>query len=197
MGAKLWFRKDGSPRSKIKGLFIAAFAGASIYTFYAMMLLVEEFDTANYLLNSLVHIQRADVDLASVDLTDSLSVTSYFRSLCSSFDDIPPRMIEDFFREVSHLTGGSAESAHRIMRDASEDIHKILMRSKGKDPWFTGSEVIQRLDDGIGELMKLVEETMGEGDETFVSRRRQIKDRVASGKDLGSKNGNGDYELVG
>ncbi|KAF9461931.1 hypothetical protein BDZ94DRAFT_1283301 [Collybia nuda] len=189
---RVWYRSDGTPRSRLKGLLVATLAGGTLYTMYAMLALIDEFDTANYLLSCLIHIQRADADLSSVDLSDERSTLAHFRSLCASFGDIPQHMIDDFFDDVAQLLGSSTQEVHKILREVSEAVHEILVRSKGRDPWETATEVIYRLDETIMQLVELVEDKFGD-EEVKVLRNQKIKEQVT--KDPASRNS--DYEVVG
>jgi hypothetical protein len=159
---------------------------------YTMLALIDEFDTANYLLSCLIHIQRADAELSSVDLSNETSTLAHFRELCAAFGDIPQHMIDDFFDDVSQLMGSSRQEVHKILREVSEEVHEILVRSKGRDPWETATEVIYRLDATIVQLVDLVEDKFGD-EEVKQLRNQKIKEQVT--KDPASRNS--DYEVVG
>ncbi|KAF8899427.1 hypothetical protein BD779DRAFT_83352 [Infundibulicybe gibba] len=120
-----------------------------LYSIYSMMVIIQEFDTVNYLLACLVHIQRADSEYPSVDFTSATSTLSHFRELCASFGDIPQEMIDDFFGDISRLAGAQGDAAHRIMREVCGLVHNVIAQSKGRDPWETATEVITVLDNAM------------------------------------------------
>jgi hypothetical protein len=162
-----------------------------------MLHLVAEFDSANYMLTCLIHIQRADLDFPSVDLISPTSTILHFRELCAAFGDIPQHMIDEFFDDVNALSGASKNEAHKVLSEACQGVHDILVKSKGRDPWDTATEVIGRLDEAIMNLVKMVDdaaeaENEMEGGEK-VLRNQRIKEQIA--KDPASRNS--DYEVLG
>ena len=99
---------------------------------YAMLDLIHDYDQTNYLLTCLVHIQRADGDFGAVDFLEPSAALSYFRELCSSFTDVPS--------DVTRLVRSQGEpgvKAHRVLREVSEKVHEILVKSKGAEAWDT------------------------------------------------------------
>jgi hypothetical protein len=168
-------------------LEVTAMCGG-LYGVYNMMLVIQELDTANYLLSCLVNIQRVDYEFESVDFNNSDNALAYFRSLCGSFGDVPQQMIDDFFDDVAHLDG---KEPVRIVRDVCRDVHDILFQSKGREPLETASEVVTVLDDAMLQLIDMVEDTHADEDEK-VFRNQRIKDQMVKDPTRSS-----DYELVG
>lgn len=164
---------------------------------YSMLSLIAEFDSANYMLVCLIHIQRADADFSSVDLTSPHSTLSHFREICAAFGDVPQHMIDEFFDDVNALSGPSKDQAQKVLRDACLAVHDILIKSKGMDPWDTAVEVVRRLDEAIINLVEVVEEAAEEEAELDgggkVLRNRRIKDQIA--KDPSSRSS--EYEVLG
>lgn len=160
-----------------------------------MLSLVAEFDSANYMLTCLIHIQRADSDFSSVDLTSSNSTLLHFRELCAAFGDIPQHMVDEFFDDVNALSGANRDEAHKVLSEVSQVVHDILVKSKGKDPWDTATEVIGKLDEAIMHLVEVVDDAAekeldGGGK---VLRNQRIKEQIA--KDPASRSS--DYEVLG
>jgi len=160
---------------------------------YSMLSLIAEFDAANYLLTCLIHIQRADADFSSIDLSSTPSTILHFRELCAAFGDIPQHMIDEFFDDVSALSGVPREEAHRALKEACEGVHEILVKSKGRDAWETAVEVIGRLDTAIMSLVETLESAAEGDDGEKVLRNQRIKEQIA--KDPAARSS--DYELVG
>jgi hypothetical protein len=174
--------------------------GAAIFSTltltYAMLDLIHEYDQTNYLLTCLVHIQRADGDFGAVDLLEPSAALSYFRELCSSFTDVPPDVTDNFFQDVTRLVrsqGEPAVKAHRVLREVSEKVHEILVKSKGAEAWDTAVDVIRTLDGAIIDLTDLVEEAVGEDDDGKFVMYQRIKEQKA--KDPGSRSN--DYDIIG
>lgn len=157
-----------------------------------MLDLIAAYDVHNYLLTCLVHIQRADSEFHLVDLANPSSVLSHFRELCMSFVDIPEQLIDEFFDDISRVYNSPDGAASKVMRQACEDVHTILVQSRGRMPGETASEVITVLDDAIIELVDMVEDTFDEGDAKIL-RNRKFKDQVA--KDPAARSS--EYELLG
>ncbi|EDR04413.1 uncharacterized protein LACBIDRAFT_304683 [Laccaria bicolor S238N-H82] len=196
LASKFFFRKDGTPRSKVKGLVIGAAAFSTLTLMYAMLDLIHEYDQTNYLLTCLIHIQRADGDFGAVDLLEPSAALSYFRELCSSFTDVPPDVIDNFFQDVTRLVrsqGEPAVKAHTVLREVSEKVHEILVKSKGAEAWDTAVDVIRTLDGAIIDLADLVEEAVGEDDDGKFVMYQRIKEQKA--KDPGSRSN--DYDIIG
>ncbi|KAF8079299.1 hypothetical protein FPV67DRAFT_1444451 [Lyophyllum atratum] len=191
--AKVWYRPDGTPRSRFKGLIIGTIASATLYTLYTTLALVEELDTANYLLGGLVHIQRIDTEFSKVDVSDFRSIHAYFQEMCNElFGDIPQQMIDDFFSDVDNLTAASKEDAHKALKDTCEQVHQILVDSKGRDPLETAAKAVARLDEGLLQLVELVQDTYGDDFGKMLKAQKMggpiLKDPAAK---------SGEYEVVG
>ncbi|GLB43713.1 hypothetical protein LshimejAT787_1402250 [Lyophyllum shimeji] len=191
--AKVWYRRDGTPRSRVKGLVIGTAVSATLYTLWSMMTLIEELDTANYLLGGLVHIQRIDSEFPSVDTSDFRSMNLYFQEMCSAlFGDIPQEMIDEFFGDIDALTGSSRDEAHKALRETCEDVHRILVDSKGADPLQTASQAVARLDEGLLQLVETVQDKYGD---EFGKMLKAQKNAGQPLKDPAAKSS--EYEVVG
>jgi len=176
---------------------VATIASATLFTMYTMLSLIAEFDATNYVLTCLIHIQRADSDFSTVDLSSANSVFSHFRELCASFGDIPRHMLDEFFDDVSALSGEPKDEAHKALREACEGVHEILVTSKGREPVETATEVITKLDQAIVSLVDMLEGVTKEDGEAELGekslRNQRIRDQIA--KDPASRSS--DYEVVG
>jgi hypothetical protein len=177
--------------------FTASISSAALYTMYSMLSLMVEYEAANYMLNCLIHIQRADSDYPSVDITSPESTLLHFRELCAAFGDIPQHMIDEFFDDLNALSGTAKEEAHRVSSGACQGVHDLLVQSKGKDTWQTTVEVIRMLDEAIMNLVQMVDQ-MAEEEEDKAGggkavRNQRIKEQIA--KDPASRSS--DYEVLG
>lgn len=172
---------------------IGTIASATLYTLYSMMVLVEELDTANYLLGGLVHIQRIDTEFPSVDVSDFRSINLYFQDMCSAlFGDIPQEMIDEFFGEIDNLAGATRDEAHKALRETCEAVHQILVDGKGGDPLETASKAVARLDEGLLQLVEMVQDKYGD---EFGKMLKAQKSAGQSLKDSAVKSS--EYEVVG
>ncbi|CAK5272891.1 unnamed protein product, partial [Mycena citricolor] len=122
LGARIWFRPDGTPRSKLKGIAIATLFGAALYSTWTTLLLLEDLAYENALMAALIHIQRVDYELFpggrahdfstelnadgsdDVDgLADPRVAVEYFASLCEYMqveEGLPQDALETFFDNV-------------------------------------------------------------------------------------------------
>ncbi|KAG5724394.1 hypothetical protein E4T56_gene16095 [Termitomyces sp. T112] len=139
--SRAFYRKDGTPRSKAKGLMIGFFAivflGAS-----SAVEMIEELEDANLILCYLVHIQRMDTEFSSLDVTDFDAVLKYFLSVNYFRAEEQTDLFDSISIAVNDLTGEKREELHTIMRKAIEEIHQILIDSKGQDPLETGCQTL-------------------------------------------------------
>ncbi|TFK42240.1 hypothetical protein BDQ12DRAFT_677860 [Crucibulum laeve] len=192
--SRVFFKRDGTPRSKLKGVAFGSITFVTLYTMYTMLEMLQEFEASNYLLMCLVHIQRADNDLLPSELSNAPYALSHFRELCDSFKDIPHNMFDDFFNDIDTLITSRNEGyaqAHKMMKQASEEVHEVLHQSKGRDPWETAVDAIRILDEAIVGLVELVE---GEETDDEDVRARYQKLREQKVKEPPKSN---EYEVVG
>ncbi|KAF6759648.1 hypothetical protein DFP72DRAFT_885622, partial [Ephemerocybe angulata] len=109
---KLWYKPDGTPRSKLKG---AVFSSA--------LEIIEEYDQANFMLAFLVYAQRADATFTSLHPTFDASPTpalarAYFYDMCAALPDAPPETLLEFFAAID----AALDVAHEEILEAAEEV---------------------------------------------------------------------------
>ncbi|KAH0591579.1 hypothetical protein H2248_001632 [Termitomyces sp. 'cryptogamus'] len=189
--SRAFYRKDGTPRSKAKGLMIGFFAivflGAS-----SAVEMIEELEDANLILCYLVHIQRMDTEFSSLDVTDFDAVLKYFLSVNYFRAEEQTDLFDSISIAVNDLTGEKREELHTIMRKAIEEIHQILIDSKGQDPLETGCQTLCSFNLALCSLSIILDHEFVDND--FV-RRSEMYAQGMTPKDRAPKRG--DYEVVG
>ncbi|KAJ6590614.1 hypothetical protein DFH09DRAFT_908225 [Mycena vulgaris] len=190
LGAKLWFRADGTPRSKVRGIIITSILSGLLYATWTTLLVVEALDYEHYLLSTLVYIQRVDYDYATVSFANFRGALEYFAELCGYFGqgDVSPEMLANFFRDVAAYA--DHDVVHAIVRDAAGAVHDVLAQSKGADPTETAVVVINLVDDAMMALIQLAEDA--NSDETDQLLRLQRLRAQMSAKDSAKS-----YEILG
>ncbi|KAG5341674.1 hypothetical protein C0989_008169 [Termitomyces sp. Mn162] len=209
--SRAFYRKDGTPRSKAKGLMIGLsfpFKYLSLLRagtcenvgFFAIVFLgassavemIEELEDANLILCYLVHIQRMDTEFSSLDVTDFDAVLKYFLSVNYFRAEEQTDLFDSISIAVNDLTGEKREELHTIMRKAIEEIHQILIDSKGQDPLETGCQTLCSFNLALCSLSIILDHEFVDND--FV-RRSEMYAQGMTPKDRAPKRG--DYEVVG
>ncbi|KAF8189833.1 hypothetical protein K438DRAFT_1529247, partial [Mycena galopus ATCC 62051] len=157
--ARIWFRADGTPRSKVRGLVITSVLSGLLYATWSTLLVVEALDYEHYLLSTLVHIQRVDYDYSTVPFAHSYAASvEYFEEMCAYLahreGDVSPEMLERFFADKGHRR----TRAHLLITAAAATVHDIIARSKGADPAETAAIVLDVMDQALMELLELAED---------------------------------------
>jgi len=170
--AKLWFRADGTPRSKLRGAIYTALATTTVLTLLSFAEIVGEYDKVNYVLTSLVYIQFTDSAYNSVDFSDERSARNYFFDLCTSIPDQEEGVFEEIFNaldEVLRDGGPVAAELHATLRKAAEDVHAALRKIQTEEALQVGLEALKALDDAFIRLYDLMGTYYGlDGDKAFV-----------------------------
>jgi len=196
--AKIRFRADGKPRSK---LIAVGFGSLILFNLLSLLILSEVIDDGELslgLLASLIYIQQTDITYDSVDFDDPRSTLSYFKKLYQSFSRVSEEEVEQLFKDLTRLlkidTSQSAEvEAQHIMRSAAEKVH-VAFRELNQDSIAnTANYVFLVLRDALESLINLVQDTDdddndGDGKYTFQLIRDHTK------KDPGVLK---DYEVLG
>ncbi|KAG5638915.1 hypothetical protein H0H81_008684 [Sphagnurus paluster] len=128
-------------------------------------------DRKKQILCFLVLVQRLDTEYASIETSDFNSICAYYQQFCSITDGNNPLNIwhwQALFAVVRALTGKLKEEAYRIIRETCEDLHGILMDSKGMDPPQTAMALTTRLLEGHRKLMEVLYEKHNEDREEFL-----------------------------
>ncbi|KAJ7096753.1 hypothetical protein B0H15DRAFT_773949 [Mycena belliarum] len=188
LGARIWFRPDGTPRSKLRGLILTSVLSGLAYATWLTLSVVEALDYEHYLLSTLVYIQRVDYDYATVSFADFDAALTFFEELCGYFGqgDIPPEMVESFFRDLAATN--ERDIVHNIVRDAAGAVHDVLAQSKHADPTETAVQVIVLVDDAMLALIQLVEDANSDETDKMLRVQRlraQMKDASKSYEVLG------------
>ena len=59
--------------------------------------------------------------------------------------DVPSDMIDNFFQDVMCLVRSQGEpgvKVHRVLREVSEKVHEILVKSEGAEAWDTAVDEV-------------------------------------------------------
>ncbi|KAF4612386.1 hypothetical protein D9613_004418 [Agrocybe pediades] len=195
--AKLRFRPDGKPRSRLVGVAFGALIFFNFITLLTTYDIVEDGEVALGLLASVIYIQHVDTGFDKVDLEDPLQTLAYFKRLYQSFVRLPAEEVELLFKDLNHLLkiGGENNSeveAHRIMRNASEQIHMAFQELNQESIANTANFVLQVMRDALEGLIELVQDA--EDDESDTKYTFQLI-RDHSKKDAGAVLK--DYETLG
>ncbi|KAJ7039786.1 hypothetical protein C8F04DRAFT_1032813 [Mycena alexandri] len=195
LGARIWLRRDGQPRSKVRGLVITSLLSGLIYATWNTLLVVEALDYEHYLLSTLVYIQRVDYDYSTVSFEGFKEALTYFSDMCAYFcqgDDVPQEMVDAFFRDVATFETDPAlrDTVHGIMRDAAAVVHDILAHSKGADATETAVLVINVVDEAMMRLIELTEDVNSDETEKML-RVKRLREQMSA------KESSKSYEILG
>ncbi|KAJ7810120.1 hypothetical protein B0H13DRAFT_547951 [Mycena leptocephala] len=121
LGAKIWFRKDGTPRSKLRGLAITSLLGFAAVVSLATV----GWQRAN---ETYICLQRVDSEYATTDFSSFHAALQYFTNLCGPWLGSP----QVFCRSLTLVT-----EHDEALRDA---VHTILYdagrrHTKSWSPW--------------------------------------------------------------
>ncbi|KAG6813723.1 hypothetical protein H0H92_008131 [Tricholoma furcatifolium] len=169
--AKFRYRKDGSPRSLLKG---AAIGSISIFT--GLMLLVfaqvsEEVEMANMALRRLVYIHRMDTEYGSLDTSDFEDTVNFFVevcSLCLQDEEESQEPLKAFAILAKDLDGPQLEDFHKVLRSALETVHQMLSDSREKDPLQTAYDTLECLDSALRSGLAILVEYHGSEDDSIM-----------------------------
>ncbi|KAJ7237300.1 hypothetical protein B0H12DRAFT_1026412 [Mycena haematopus] len=189
--ARIWFRADGTPRSKVRGLVITSVLSGLLYATWSTLLVVEALDYEHYLLSTLVHIQRVDYDYSTIPFAQSyVASVRYFEEMCAYLiyrdGDVSPEMLERFFADDQRRT-----RAHLLITAAAATVHDILARSKGAEPAETAALVLDVMDQALMGLIELAEDV---GEDVRDQLRKLRVQLAANGAGSGKEKG---YEVLG
>ncbi|KDQ32499.1 hypothetical protein PLEOSDRAFT_1098501 [Pleurotus ostreatus PC15] len=173
---RLLHRADGTPRSKLAGLAIAAAATLS-FLVYEALAVIDELDHGVHLLAALLHVQRADYRLfASSDLSSPPQLLRLYRALQApvnpALEDIYGevdrmcRMLtardEKVYEEVCAVLRDACAGVHAILHDPLEEAHELAAAAK----------IVGLLDQSCAELLGIL-------------RRRAEAEAAAAQADVG------------
>ncbi|KDR85995.1 hypothetical protein GALMADRAFT_219046 [Galerina marginata CBS 339.88] len=197
--AKVRFRPDGKPRSRLVGAAFGALILFNVLTLLTTYDIVEDSEVALGLLASMIYIQQADMEYNTVNLDDSLATLSYFKKLYQSFSRIPADEVDDLFKDLTRLMklGGEKNpeaEAHRIMRTASEQIHNAFQELNQESISSTANFILLVMRDALDGLIDLVQDADDDDDDSDSKYTFQLI-RDHSRKDPGAVLK--DYESLG
>ncbi|KAF7350425.1 hypothetical protein MVEN_01347500 [Mycena venus] len=146
-GARVWFRSDGTPRSKVRGLVITSIIFGLLYVTQ---------DRARSQAQSLLARVRCvdDEEYAQVDFSSYCAASDYFDKLCASLS-----LSVEFYSFPEDAK--RREEAHTLVREAAEKVHAILAESDDALDPITANRVVPVLLGAFRRLGKLRHEAMG------------------------------------
>ncbi|KAJ7755360.1 hypothetical protein DFH07DRAFT_822028 [Mycena maculata] len=132
LGDRIWFRPDGTPRSKIRGLVITAlvWTGVSAITIFHLFAVAKQ-------------LQRVDRErYATAPLDTFGGALSYFEDLVDCCHFFTPKIRASIRRLAQFESAGELETrVHEITRGAAEAVHEIMSASEGEQSVTTESTV--------------------------------------------------------
>ncbi|KIM38178.1 hypothetical protein M413DRAFT_76336 [Hebeloma cylindrosporum] len=196
--AKIRFRADGKPRSRLVGFAFGALVLLNLLTLLTAYDLVEDSEIALGLLASMIYIQRVDMEHDTVDFSDPSATLSYFKRLYQSFTRVPTEEVDDLFADLTRRMKLSGEhnldaEAHQIMSKAAEKIHSAFQTLNEESISTTANFVLQVMKDALESLITLIEDTEDDDDSDSKYTFQLIRDH--SKKDPGTVLK--DYEALG
>jgi len=144
--AKIRFRVDGKPRSKLIALGFGALILLNSSLLYKLNNLIEGEERVQSFMARIIYIQYMDTTYDSVNFDDPISTQSYYEKLYRAFS---PGSKEEIDKEIDIMMGifkkdteiGSKISAevqaHHIMRSAAEKIHGAFRELNRDSPHAT------------------------------------------------------------
>lgn len=154
---RIWYRPDGTPRSKLKGALYAVTAFSILVLFNSL----QEASDEIYLLSILVRVQRVDADFPSYDLSTSQGVIDCLSKIVSCLpSEVNREEVDTFNDAIRHLMEATPQ-LHGNIREQLEGIHNLLIQHRNEDPLDTAEVLLQELRI-LGEyLMELSREAHG------------------------------------
>ncbi|KAG6823467.1 hypothetical protein H0H92_010124, partial [Tricholoma furcatifolium] len=200
--AQFRYRKDGTPRSLLKG---AAISSISIFT--GLMLLVlaqvsEEVEMDNMALRRLVyiHLDCMDTEYGSLDTSDFEDTVKFFVevcSLCLQDEEESQEPLKAFAILAKDLDGPQLEDFHKVLRSALETVHQMLSDSREKDPLQTAYDTLECLDSALRSGLAILVEYHGSEDDSIMklAKAHTAVDRMVPPKEVVEKSEI--YQIVG
>ncbi|KAF6749053.1 hypothetical protein DFP72DRAFT_1143362 [Ephemerocybe angulata] len=178
---KIWYRPDGTPRSKLKGAVFAGLTVFSLLVFSSALEIIEEYDQANFMLAFLVYAQRADSTFTSLHPTFDASPTpalakAYFYDLCAALPDAPPETLLEFFAAID----AAMDVAHEEILGAAEEVFMTFALDVRRQLASIEKEGAMRAAYNVLSLLRLTIAALGEMNEVVA-----VKGRGEFGSGLG------------
>ncbi|KAI3595828.1 nfx1-type zinc finger-containing protein 1 [Moniliophthora roreri] len=198
---KIWYRKDGTPRSKIRGLIITLLASGFILVSTAALDVMQDLEDLTFQFASMLQVQRVDFEeFNQVDFEDFKHTATYFSNLCTPFLVTPQYAEEDavkeFFNNLKDFSfindAGLKDKLQATMKSAAQDVHELLKDTKER-PVESAQEVSRILRDAI--VMVILGLEMN-ADEKLAAVMKAFKDRE-NDKPPPPKEKGKSYDLIG
>ncbi|KAJ7589670.1 hypothetical protein C8J56DRAFT_939259 [Mycena floridula] len=148
----VWYRKDGTPRSKKRGLIRGGVTAVSLSLLFSTIGLLQILITAEHVqcehLLFYIQLQRLDYEFASKPMSDMDIAFNYWEELIrplskGRLDHVP--------KGFSYMYATSREAIHQLVQGFYEDIHAILQKSAGNErkaasaSWRIMKEMLQNV----------------------------------------------------
>ncbi|KIL71234.1 hypothetical protein M378DRAFT_6051 [Amanita muscaria Koide BX008] len=137
---KLWYRKDGTPRSKWKGVAYASVFALVCWSYSAFIYLVQDLDDQNIALSALIRFQQSEEKISSADLSSLEGSVSCMREIISGGYEMIPRAVFDrYFDAVLRALNSDkcdAQTRHKAQEVACKICERVrlgLEESKRRD----------------------------------------------------------------
>ncbi|KAF5337435.1 hypothetical protein D9758_017173 [Tetrapyrgos nigripes] len=181
---RMWYRKDGTSRSKIKGLVFATLTGSILVALSALSDLFTDMEDMILLLAALLQVQTIlSSEFSSVDLSDYKSTVGLFGRICKPLLVTPgyaePDAVDRFFKglgelemdfevvEVEGVEKGEGDEGGRVgsvtsvklVKEKEKEQKKLELQEtfdRERNRIQTGLHVIMR--DAVIEVRELLEE---------------------------------------
>ncbi|KAF5338139.1 hypothetical protein D9611_014550 [Ephemerocybe angulata] len=178
---KIWYKPDGTPRSKLKGAVFTGLTVFSLLVFSSALEIIDEYDQANFMLAFLVYAQRADSTFTSLHPTFDSSPTpalarAYFYDLCAALPDAPPETLLEFFAAID----AALDVAHEEILEAAEEVFVTFALDVRKELARIEKEGAMRAAYNVLSLLRLTIAALGEMNEVVA-----VKGRGEFGSGLG------------
>ncbi|KAF9450002.1 hypothetical protein P691DRAFT_666286 [Macrolepiota fuliginosa MF-IS2] len=170
---RLWYRPDGTSRSKWKGAFYAATALSILVLITSLQEAVDQL----YLLSLLIQVQRVDAKYSEYDLSNAADVVAYLTEVEKCIPHgIPDEDIDRFKQALQHLMEIAPE-VHGILREHLEKLHNIIVtQDPDQDLLDVAEVVLQTLTDLGNQLVELAQRVQG-------LASISLKDQKSNGED--------------
>ncbi|KAJ8472429.1 hypothetical protein ONZ45_g16651 [Pleurotus djamor] len=191
----VFYKSDGTPRSKLKGIGFFS-VGLMAYLLFEAVAAIDELDNAVNNLSTLVNIQRVDhhcfatTDLNNFEQTLALYKQFYNSVLFTVGEE--SAAVTEAFEQLDEFEETDAH-LHSILKKACEDVHATLQDNSGSTSQIViAQKIIIILDQSLAEVFaKLNARLVSSISE--MQQERAAKDARGEGVSTASE----DYEVVG
>ncbi|KAL0069479.1 hypothetical protein AAF712_003514 [Marasmius tenuissimus] len=198
LAQRAWYRKDGTPRSKIRGAVYTLIGSCIVLVSISALEVMEDLQDLIYQLVAMLQVQRVVYeDYNLVDFSDYRQTAEYFRSLSTPFlltaQEADEDTVDHFFDHLVNLddetSGQLKERVHVRMKEAATEVHHLVQGIKDQ-PLESFQSVVKVMREALYEV---ITDVAVEADERVAALVKAFKDDP--GKPPPPK-GRG-YELIG